>query len=274
MNIMMKRVLAFLLFASGAIGGVAFAENGFFKDVSSDHWAYGSISKLTSLNVIRGYEDGTFHPDSGVTRAEVAQMLSNYDLHVQKQLANLKSDEEKSLNAVANIMSSVVIVNGTNSLGTGFFVDPTHVLTAKHVLGDEQTGTITLLSGRKYTGRVVRSSDKDLSLIEVHPTESVKSVTLASIYQVGQTVLAVGNPQGLQYSVSKGIISNADRVLEGDPMHYIQIDASVNEGNSGGPLIDSNGNVVGLVVAKIIDNGVEGIGFAIRLEDIKQFLGK
>ena len=86
--------------------------------------------------------------------------------------------------------------------------------------------------------------------------------------EVGQDVYVIGAPKDMSYTMTKGIVSALDRSLVGNK--YIQIDASINSGNSGGPLLDEGGNVIGVITLKKSD--AEGIGFAVRVEDVNKFI--
>ncbi|HJV46857.1 MAG TPA: trypsin-like peptidase domain-containing protein [Bacillota bacterium] len=279
-KIMIPASVVILTFFSGAV----FASNGAFKDVETGYWAANAIEHLSDLGIIHGYKDGTFKPDDYVTRAEVASMIDNLHNSMQKNgsqsstsTVESNSEENVIINTVANATPSVVMIEVPTSdgtaLGTGFFVDPTHILTAAHVIGDGNEASIEKSNGTRYKASVVKmDQDKDLALLKVDPSEAGKPILFASSYTVGQTVIAIGNPEGLSYSVSRGIVSNTDRVLNEGSVPFIQFDSLISPGNSGGPLLDSKGKLIGLVDQKLIGNGVEGIGFAIRVDDIKEFL--
>jgi serine protease Do len=115
--------------------------------------------------------------------------------------------------------------------------------------------------------------DADLPLLKVQTKEALTPLTLADsdLLRQGQVVLAFGNPLGLENSVSLGIVSSVGRQIHpDDPMSYIQTDAPINPGNSGGPLLDANGNVVGINTFILSQSGgSEGIGFAIPSSVVK-----
>ena len=158
------------------------------------------------------------------------------------------------------------------ALGSGVIVDDSgHIITNNHVIADATSIKVQLSDGRSAEARVVgRDPDTDLALLSIKLGKlPVMALGRSDRLQVGDEVLAIGNPLGLQQTVTHGIVSATDRKELGVATfeNFIQTDAAINEGNSGGALIDVNGELVGIntaVIAKNMDaTGVEGIGFAI-----------
>jgi serine protease DegS len=158
------------------------------------------------------------------------------------------------------------------ALGSGVIVDDSgHIITNNHVIADATSIKVQLADGRSAEARVVgRDPDTDLALLSIKLGKlPVMALGRSDRLQVGDEVLAIGNPLGLQQTVTHGIVSATDRKELGVATfeNFIQTDAAINEGNSGGALIDANGELVGIntaVIAKNMDAaGVEGIGFAI-----------
>jgi serine protease Do len=155
------------------------------------------------------------------------------------------------------------------ALGSGFIIDPTgYVVTNNHVVQNADKIQITLADGRKFDGHVVGRDDKtDLGLVKIDTDQSLPYVSWGDSdkARVGDWVLAVGNPFGLGGSVTAGIISARGRDIQSGPFDdFLQIDASINRGNSGGPSFDRNGQVIGINTAIYSPNGGSiGIGFAI-----------
>ena len=158
------------------------------------------------------------------------------------------------------------------ALGSGVIVDGAgHIITNNHVIANATVIKVRLADGRSSDAVVVgRDPDTDLALLAIK-LANVPVMTLgrSDRLQVGDEVLAIGNPLGLQQSVTHGIVSATDRKQLGLATfeNFIQTDAAINEGNSGGALIDAAGELVGINTAVIAKNsdatGVEGIGFAI-----------
>ncbi len=156
--------------------------------------------------------------------------------------------------------------------GSGFIIDPTgYVVTNNHVIESADTIEITLIDGTKYPARVIgRDSKTDLALLKVDGAPPLPYVDLghSGEARIGDWVLAVGNPFGLGGSVNAGIISARGRDINSGPYDdYLQIDAPINRGNSGGPLFDARGRVIGVNTAIFSPSGGNiGIGFAIPAE--------
>lgn len=158
------------------------------------------------------------------------------------------------------------------ALGSGVIIDESgHIVTNNHVIANATTIKVQLADGRSAEAKVVgRDPDTDLALLSIR-LKALPVMTLgrSDQLQVGDEVLAIGNPLGLQQTVTHGIVSAIDRRQLGVATfeNFIQTDAAINEGNSGGALINTRGELVGIntaVVAKNMDaTGVEGIGFAI-----------
>ncbi len=153
------------------------------------------------------------------------------------------------------------------SLGSGVIIDKTgYILTNYHVVQKADDITVRLADGREFKAKVIgRDSKTDLSLIKISsPTQDLPVLPIGDSdkMRVGDWVLAVGNPFGLAHTVTSGIISATGRVIGTGPYdNFIQTDAPVNPGNSGGPLVNLRGEVVGITTA-IVATG-QGIGFAI-----------
>jgi S1-C subfamily serine protease len=150
---------------------------------------------------------------------------------------------------------SVVIVRTTKDLGTGVIVaDDGTILTANHVIASGGTITVTFADGTTANATVA-AADPKLDIATLTPAklpQVVVPATLGGGAEVGAPVVAIGNPLGLTDSVSAGVISGLDRTADTDHGTFsglIQFDASVNPGSSGGPLLDADGLVIGIVVA-------------------------
>jgi serine protease Do len=157
----------------------------------------------------------------------------------------------------------------TVALGSGFIIDPTgYVVTNNHVVQNADKITVTFQDSSEHTAKVIgRDNKTDLALLKVDAPKPLPYVSWGSsdAEQVGDWVLAVGNPFGLGGSVSPGFISARGRDIHAGPYDdFLQIDASINRGNSGGPTFNLDGQVVGINTAIYSPNGGSvGIGFAI-----------
>jgi serine protease Do len=149
------------------------------------------------------------------------------------------------------------------ALGSGFIIDPSgYVVTNSHVVGDASKVEVTLQDDSKYPAKIIgRDPKTDIALVKIKADKPLPYVTFgdSSAAQVGDWVMAVGNPFGLGGTVTTGIIS-----ARGRDIHSLQIDAPINRGNSGGPTFNLDGQVVGINTAIYSPNGGSvGIGFAV-----------
>src|SRR5437764_3952699 len=156
-----------------------------------------------------------------------------------------------------------------NSLGSGFIVDAAGVvITNNHVIADADEITVILTDGTRLKAEVVGKDTKtDLAVLRVKPTKPLKAVKFGDSDKVrlGEWVIAIGNPFSLGGSVTAGIVSARNRDINSGPYdNYIQPDAAINRGNSGGPLFNLDGEVIGVNTAIISPSGGSiGIGFAV-----------
>jgi serine protease Do len=160
------------------------------------------------------------------------------------------------------------------SLGSGFIISPDgYILTNNHVVGKAQDIKVSLADGRVLDAKLVGTSPEiDVALIKVDAA-GLPSVTLgdSDALEVGDWVVAIGNPFGLSQTVTAGIVSAKGRVIGMGPYdNLIQTDAAINPGNSGGPLFNTNGEVVGINTV-IIASG-QNLGFAVPITMVKELL--
>jgi serine protease Do len=163
----------------------------------------------------------------------------------------------------------------TQGVGSGFLVDADgYIVTNNHVIDGADEVRVTLYDGAKFKARVVGRDDKtDVALLKIDAGRPLPYVALndSAKARVGDWVLAVGNPFGLGGSVNAGIVSAQGRDINSGPYDdYIQIDAPINRGNSGGPLFDAQGRVIGVNTAIYSPTGGNvGIGFAIPADAVR-----
>ncbi|MBV9288816.1 MAG: DegQ family serine endoprotease [Hyphomicrobiales bacterium] len=156
----------------------------------------------------------------------------------------------------------------TQSLGSGFVIDPSGiVITNNHVVGDANEIMVIFTDGRKLKAKVIGKDSKvDVAVLKVESDKPLKSVKFGDSdkVRVGDGVMAVGNPFGLGETVTAGIISARNRNIDSGPYDdFLQTDASINKGNSGGPLFNLQGEVIGINTAILSPSGGSiGIGFA------------
>lgn len=208
---------------------------------------------------------------------------------IQKVVTEFSTDVtevvEVSLNKVVGI-SSLDVNHQVYSTGSGAIYDydgtAIHIITNNHVVEGASSIQVTFANGESLEA-VLLGADRftDLALLSIEAEFGVEPFKLgdSSLIKVGESVLAIGSPLGLEYqgSVTMGIISGKDRVvpvdLNGDGIDdwdsiVLQTDAAINPGNSGGPLINLAGELIGITSMKIASSNVEGMGFAIPINEI------
>jgi serine protease Do len=161
------------------------------------------------------------------------------------------------------------------SLGSGFIISHDgYIFTNNHVVEQADKILVKLSDGKEYEAKVIgRDAKTDIALIKIKPNESLPVVETGDSdkLRVGEWVMAIGNPFGLEQTVTAGIVSAKGRVIGAGPYdNFIQTDASINPGNSGGPLFNMEGKVIGINTA-IVAHG-QGIGFAIPISMAKTIL--
>jgi serine protease Do len=164
--------------------------------------------------------------------------------------------------------------HSTMGRGSGFIINPNgYILTNNHVVDEATEVQVKLNDGRELTAKVMgRDPKTDIALLKIDATGlPVIPLGDSSAMQVGEPVLAIGNPFGLEETVTTGIVSATGRVIGGGPYDdFIQTDASINPGNSGGPLVNAKGEAIGLNSAIFTRSGGSvGIGFAVPINMAK-----
>lgn len=161
--------------------------------------------------------------------------------------------------------------------GSGFVVSTAgHIVTNEHVLRTGSKIEVEMLDGRKFMARLLQKDSKnDLALLKIDPPEGLEPVSMGNSdgVELGEWVVGIGNPYGIGQSLMIGIVSAKDRRIPGSGYPpLIQIDAAMNLGNSGGPLFNLNGQVVGINTILLWKS--QGIGFATPVNVVRRFLGE
>lgn len=206
------------------------------------------------------------------------------------------TEEEKSNIAIFEASKSSVVFISTSQrvmdfwtrnvmmvprgTGSGIIWDEHgHVVTNLHVISGASEANIRLADGRDYAATLVgASAAHDLAVLRIRvPVNPPAPIPIGTSHdlQVGQKVFAIGNPYGLDWSLTTGIVSALDRSLTGDDgvviQHLIQTDAAINPGNSGGPLLDSAGRLIGINTAIYSPSGASaGVGFAVPVDTVNR----
>ena len=233
-----------------------------------------------SLNSISENSESSFT----VTNGDHLEKFGDVTSESTMTLVQLFQKEEP---AVVQINVKKIVSEGAteempSGSGSGFMYDDTgHVITNSHVVDDAMKITVTFLDGESYPAEIVGDdADLDLAVLKINSRNSyLHHLELASSSElkVGQQVVAIGNPFGLSGSMTTGIVSQIGRLLPQESGYsipnVIQTDAAINPGNSGGPLLNMNGEVVGINTAIQSETGnFTGVGFAIPSDTVKKMV--
>ena len=200
-------------------------------------------------------------PEPGVAYAQAAAAAT------AAQQGGLTAEEQSVIRVARQASPAVVSVSRRGGSGSGVVVRRDGViLTNAHVVGEAGLVEIALADGRRLQGRVLgRDPTVDIAVVRVEASDLPVAPTGDSDrLEVGQAAIAIGNPLGLERTVTSGVISAVNRSPRGFELGgLIQTDAAINPGNSGGPLLDSRGSVIGINTAVL--QGTSGLGFAVPI---------
>ena len=258
-------------FSYFAIALVAAIIGGVISSYIAPSYLYGKILPTPSIYTTEKSYD-----------AQKTNIILNNDSSIETAVA------KKAMSSVVGITTKAVVGNyfgerEVEGTGSGVIIDENgYILTNSHVVGDGSAKEISVLfeDGDKKTGNVLwYDSAIDLAIVKVDKANlSVADLGDSDKLEVGETAIAIGNPLGLEFqrSVTSGIISGLHRSIQVDENNVIedliQTDASINPGNSGRPLLNSKGEVVGINTAKI--QSAEGLGFSIPINVVKPIISQ
>jgi S1-C subfamily serine protease len=214
----------------------------------------------------------------GLTPAPVTAQATSSPLAATT--VNATTAPAGSVAAVAQqVGPAVVSVRTDQGLGSGVVYDPSGlILTNAHVVAGAQSITIGMVDGRHFAGKVVGADTGfDVAVIKIDGSNlPTATLGLSSNLQVGDAVVAIGNPFGFDHTLTTGVVSALNRpVSEGQGSYnqpMVQTDAAINPGNSGGPLLDINGQVIGITTLVAAPQGIpaQGLGFAVPADTAKR----
>jgi S1-C subfamily serine protease len=254
---------------------------------------------LSTRMMPAGAVAGLMHHVTGDSTSSntIAGPLGNFTLTEANAAPAYDTEEQQNIAVYKKVLPSVVNITSTEvaydffyrpvpqqGLGSGFILDTQgHILTNNHVIEGAQLVEVTLWNKKKYKAQVItKDTIHDIALLQINNAPDLTPATLASsnALVVGQQVYAVGNPFGFSGTMTRGIISalRSVQLPSGNKIdNAIQTDASVNPGNSGGPLLNSRGEVIGIttMIASNPNGGAEqsaGIGFAIPVSTARAVL--
>jgi len=277
-----KRLLIlFLVVALGVFLGIVLArwtgaisrdkKQAELKKILKDVVAENGEKALFSLADIPVRE--ILYGDEGLTVLSGEEDTWNYSF---SDMQNIRAYEEVSP-SVVTITTSVS--DSAQGMGSGFVLSSEgYVLTNAHVVENATTITVSVFGGKQYQGKIIgMDSEEDLAIVKVSPEKgtTLKPVRLGSSsgLKVGEKVIAIGNPFGYERTLTTGIVSGLNRQVRTEAgkviMDAIQTDTALNPGNSGGPLLNGKGEVVGVTSSIFsLTGGGQGINFAIPIDTV------
>ncbi|MCX6747005.1 MAG: trypsin-like peptidase domain-containing protein [Candidatus Pacearchaeota archaeon] len=190
-------------------------------------------------------------------------------------MVNLKASASADFSSVIeDSIKSVVTVRTDISQGSGFIIaDGGYVVTNAHVMEDAGAAGVITYDGELHSVSIIGEvTEMDIILLQINGDYEPLELADSDEVQIGEKVIAIGNPLGLQFSVSEGIVSAVHRAGPNELEVYIQTDAALNPGNSGGPLINKKGEVIGINNFKT-ETG-ESLGFALESNQLRIVVNK
>ncbi len=216
------------------------------------------------------------------TEAQIAPSTSENKIEEAASiLGQLSAQEQAFIATYKRVNPAVVYIDVGVGQGSGFIIDPAgYIVTNNHVVAEATGIVVTLADGETYPAQIVGTDPgSDLAVLKIEADAPLTAVSLADSnnLQVGQIVIAIGSPFGLSGTMTTGIISGLDRFFPADSgfriPDIIQTDAAINPGNSGGPLLDLQGNVIGVNTAiESPVRGSSGIGYAVPANIVKAII--
>lgn len=269
---------------------------------------FGIVASVTfqASNAVAERIFGKTEQTNAAVQSNADKNISSTKLNQTKSTITSDVSEiaENAMPSVVSITNSSVqqvqdFFRGTReyesqSSGSGIIVGKNDtellVVSNNHVVADSDTLTVTFIDNKSVEAQIKgTNAEKDLAVVAV-PLDKIDADTLEKIavatlgdsdnLKVGEPVVAIGNALGYGQSVTNGIVSAKDRTLsysskdaaEDNAVKYIQTNAAINPGNSGGALLNANGEVIGINTAKLADNAVEGMGYAIPVSDVSDII--
>ena len=231
--------------------------NNTYTEIKNDEKEiYGKIGQLSSnlINVQNSMEN-----------------ISTTQTNFEKQISQLKASASSDFSGIIeNSVNSVVAIVTDAGQGTGFIINEQgYVVTNAHVLfGAHYAKAITSSKESLNSELIGYDLNMDIAVLKIPQNIDALEFGNSDDVKVGEKVIAIGNPLGLSFSATEGIVSAVHRPGQNKLPYYIQTDVALNPGNSGGPLIDTEGKVIGINNFKI--GGFESLGFALESDYIKE----
>ena len=205
------------------------------------------------------------------TQTSVSSAIISLNESFNTEIDEIKATATEDFSGIIDeAIKSVVTIRTDVSQGTGFIIEEEgYVVTNYHVMRGASAAGIFTYDGNVHSTQLIGFDETlDIALLKIAGSFDEIELADSDEVEIGEKVIAIGNPLGLQFSVSEGIVSATERTGANGIEAYIQTDAALNPGNSGGPLINKQGEVIGINNFKI--SGGESLGFALESDTIKE----
>ena len=202
---------------------------------------------------------------------EVSSSITKQQESFEKEISLLKSSKGDFSEIIEDAVKGVVSVGSGKSIGSGFIVDESGIIvTNAHVIASPENNKVALFNGKIISAKLLGlDSKKDIAVLDIEGDDyNYLELADSDEIQVGEKVIAIGNPYGLSFTVTEGIVSAVNRIGPNGLADYIQTDVSLNPGNSGGPLINKRGKVLGVNNFKV--GSAESLGFALESNTVRE----
>jgi S1-C subfamily serine protease len=208
-----------------------------------------------------------------ILSTELSQVKEESKQQYQDLKENIKSGLKNTdfADVVENAIDSVVSIRTNSGIGSGAIIDPRgYIVTNYHVIKGATSAAVFTSDGKRYPISLV-GYDQVADIAVLFINQSMPALTWSASDRVkqGESVIAIGSPKGLDFTVTEGIVSAVDR-RDKAGNHFIQTDVAINPGNSGGPLLNTKGQIIGINTQKIADT--EGLGFAIASDQVEDIV--
>ena len=206
-------------------------------------------------------------------QAKLLALVEEAESKNDVQLEALRKELTNDFSAVIEeVIRTAVTIKANSSSGSGVIVDDKgHIVTNAHLFEVGESIVVTDHRGRSREATIVHQDvQRDLAVLRTTPFSNVITLGDSDTIVVGEHVISIGSPEGLESTVTQGIVSATNRVFDEEEGSFIQTDVPINSGSSGGPLINTDGELIGINTFKIKDS--ESLGFAIPVNDVKTLL--
>ncbi|MDA1196653.1 MAG: trypsin-like peptidase domain-containing protein [Nanoarchaeota archaeon] len=250
-------------------------ENNLANQISSvDATVHDVKRNITMENRVQDAQIDNIQKDTNKAIITLTSIVSEIQEESSAQLEKLQQDlasvsaNSKDFSAIVEqVLPGVVSVQTDVGLGSGAIISKDgYIVTNQHVIAGANAMRIVKANGDAFSARIVGvNAGKDVAVLKISGTHEELWFAAKNTIRVGEKVIALGSPGGLDFTVTQGIVSAVGREFNGNT--YVQTDVPINPGNSGGPLINTDGRIIGLNNFKIA--GFDGVGFAIESDTVE-----